>query len=731
MNKKNYKGLGLVSGMIVIFFLLAAALPIFPGAGSQRAQADDFRLQVTPPARTIDAGDSTHYQVTVQFTGNYNSPVNLTVSGLPEGASGSFTVNPITQTGNGRTKLEIDTLPTTPAGTYTLTISGRGGGIEHSYDVILIINGQTPPQLNCEIQKSFSPAAALPGDEITMTIRLRNNSGAEFGDITIQDELSPHLEYLGDNAPVRLRRSGQKLVWRFAVLKGKPVISFDVKLRVAGDVPVGVIGNTAYIYHDSLEAPITSNPALLTIDAIKTMAVELTKTVDKTTAKPGDSLRYRITLRNNSSLPLTGIELNDFLSTHLEFISARQSGGAKLSFSRRSRELTWKGELAAHKQQVITLEARIKSDTLNGTRISNSAFLKAAQLEETAASNTVSTLVSAAPISISGVRFDKSCAVPQSRVGSIIRFRLTAVNSSSSLLIAPVIEDHLPQGFSYVPRSSLMNNRAFAEPRGKRRLEWRLADIKPGETIVLRYRVVVGAAAKRGKNVNRAILRLMDNSGQDLRLEASAFVNLSAGSFIFYSSINGTVYLDRDGDSFYSMTDTPLPGIEVRLSTGEKTLTDALGQYAFENLFPGACALGINRVTLAEKYRLASPSPRAVVLSDGLSDTVDFALKFAGEDDVGTARFEGRVFLDKNRDRAYDSGDALLMEFRAKLDSKLLTRGRAGSFVFTNLEPGKHTVEILYSGKTLKKEITVFRGQNRADFPLKFRGIKVIIKDKK
>jgi len=575
------------------------------------------------------------------------------------------------------------------------------------------------------ISKSFSVSEALPGDDIFFTIEARNDTHFDFTNIIIRDELSPLLEYIGDDAAVTPRRSGREILWQFPGLSKGETLRFKVKVKVSENAPPGTITNVAYLSHDSLGPGkrITSNTASLTVNKID---ITLLKQVEQNAAEPGDTLKYQLIVKNNSSITLTGIKLTDELSSYLEFVS--QTGN--LEFSRQGRHLQWTGTIDAQQQVVILIRAKVSRETFSGTRVENKARLEAAELKASIDSNTVETYISSEPIPAAKVRFTKHSEVPQTEIGRIIRFNITAVNMSNSSLISPVIEDYLPQGFSYVESSTLLNNRRFTEPQGQRRLLWQLPHMKPGETLVLRYQVVIGTDAKRGRNINRAALRAVDNSGQDIFLEASAFVNVSAAGFIFYSGVEGTVYLDRDDDDFYSTADTPLEGIEVRLSTGEKAITDTMGHYLFESLFPGEYAVGVNTAALPERYRLAVPYPKVVVLADGMTDTADFAVKFKGEDDVKNARLEGRVFFDKNQNQVYDSEDALCEEFKAKLDHNLITTGNDGTFVFTNLEPGTYTIEILYNEgtKTIKKEITINKGKNHIDIPLKFSGIKVIIK---
>src|SRR5205814_8238249 len=56
----------------------------------------DFRLSASPASLSVAPGGSTSYTVTITPTGGFSGPVSLSVSGLPSGASASFTPNPAT-----------------------------------------------------------------------------------------------------------------------------------------------------------------------------------------------------------------------------------------------------------------------------------------------------------------------------------------------------------------------------------------------------------------------------------------------------------------------------------------------------------------------------------------------------------------------------------------------------------------------------------------------------------
>ncbi len=88
-------------------------------------------------------GSPASYSATVSALLGFSGTVNLSVSGLPQDAGVSF--SPPTVTDSGSSTLTVTTASTTPAGTYTLTISGVSGAITHSTIVTLVVNAVIPP----------------------------------------------------------------------------------------------------------------------------------------------------------------------------------------------------------------------------------------------------------------------------------------------------------------------------------------------------------------------------------------------------------------------------------------------------------------------------------------------------------------------------------------------------------------------------------------------------------
>jgi hypothetical protein len=84
----------------------------------------DYSLSISPSSATVPrAGGIVPYTVTITPTDGFSSPVTLTVSGLPFGATGSFNSNQTTSTAT----LNVSVGSSTSPGTYLFTVTGTGG----------------------------------------------------------------------------------------------------------------------------------------------------------------------------------------------------------------------------------------------------------------------------------------------------------------------------------------------------------------------------------------------------------------------------------------------------------------------------------------------------------------------------------------------------------------------------------------------------------------------------
>lgn len=100
----------------------------------------DFALSVTPPSRSVTAGDSATYTASITPLNGFNGAVAFGVSGSPSGSSARFDSDSVT--GSGSVHLTVATTASVSPGSFPLTITGTSDALSHNGNVSLEITGQ-------------------------------------------------------------------------------------------------------------------------------------------------------------------------------------------------------------------------------------------------------------------------------------------------------------------------------------------------------------------------------------------------------------------------------------------------------------------------------------------------------------------------------------------------------------------------------------------------------------
>jgi hypothetical protein len=119
----------------------------------------DYSLSASPLTLNICQPDDAQFTVNVGSVGGFNDPVSLTVSGVPAGATSSFSVDPVTPTGTST--LTISNTVAAAAGTYSITITGNSTTGTKTTDVTLVIASGAPSALT-----QLSPSNGATGVSI-------------------------------------------------------------------------------------------------------------------------------------------------------------------------------------------------------------------------------------------------------------------------------------------------------------------------------------------------------------------------------------------------------------------------------------------------------------------------------------------------------------------------------------------------------------------------------------
>jgi hypothetical protein len=142
------------------------------------APPSDFSLSASPSSRTVTQGASTSYGVTITRSGGFSGAVTLSVGGMPSGAQGSFTPNPA---GGTSSTLAVTTSSSTPAGTYSVTITGASGSLSHTTHVTLVVSSASGGDFS--LSASPTSRTVFPGSQTTYTVSI-NRTGGFGGGVT-------------------------------------------------------------------------------------------------------------------------------------------------------------------------------------------------------------------------------------------------------------------------------------------------------------------------------------------------------------------------------------------------------------------------------------------------------------------------------------------------------------------------------------------------------------------
>jgi subtilase family serine protease len=148
-------------------------------AGS--APSPSFTISATPSSQTVTEGNGTSYTATVTPSGGFTASVTMSASGLPSGASATFSPNPVSG-GSGSSTMSVTTSSNTPTGTYTLTITGTSGSLTHSTTVTLVVSAAAMPNFSISASPSSQTVTEGNGTSYTATV---TPSGGFTGNVSM------------------------------------------------------------------------------------------------------------------------------------------------------------------------------------------------------------------------------------------------------------------------------------------------------------------------------------------------------------------------------------------------------------------------------------------------------------------------------------------------------------------------------------------------------------------
>src|SRR3989454_237727 len=102
----------------------------------------DFSVSLNPTSASLLQGQTTTSTATAMLTGGTAQAVNFSASGQPAGATASL--NPTTCAPTCTSTLTVTTSPSTPLGTYPITVTASGGGLVRTATFTLTMDAPCP-----------------------------------------------------------------------------------------------------------------------------------------------------------------------------------------------------------------------------------------------------------------------------------------------------------------------------------------------------------------------------------------------------------------------------------------------------------------------------------------------------------------------------------------------------------------------------------------------------------
>lgn len=511
---------------------------------------------------TVLPGQTIRYTITTTVTGGPTATPTVLTDTLSENLSfGTVLIaGPFTVEGSGN--MHRFTLPAgTAVGTftvsYTATVNGDATGAVtnavtgadcgtpgacstiHPLGVISLTKVLTS-------ESGTRAGLAEPGETLTYTILLGNQSAQPLTGYALTDTMRPGLTYVS-SSPAGVN-NGLVTNWTNLQVPAGGSLAVTVVVRVNQPVLTANLRNIA-------KATGAPDPACPSANCVQTPTAPVVAPLKQLTAEsgtltrtgePGEQLTYTITFTNSG-----GSAFNNFRFTEnvpagatLTGVTGASGFGGPVA-GPGAANLVMPG-VPASGSAVVTVTFALASTLPAGmSEVAN--VINGGDIDPacTAACTVTIPVDNASQLSII-----KTVGVREARIGDLVRYTLTLTNLGASDVVNARIVDTPPMGFTVVAGSVavLDGDGAFTASPSAYPLQVDGIDVAAGRQAVVSYLLRVGAGVRQGLHVNQAVTR--NSLGRVISNTATAQVNVVADPLVDESLILGTVFDDRDGDGW-------------------------------------------------------------------------------------------------------------------------------------------------------------------------------------
>lgn len=158
--------------------------------------------------------------------------------------------------------------------------------------------------------------------------------------------------------------------------------------------------------------------------------------------------------------------------------------------------------------------------------------------------------------------------------------------------------------------------------------------------------------------------------------------------WISKGGFSGFVFYDLNSDGKKQRGEKGVPGVKVTSSDGKTSVTDQSGMFKISGVKGRKAVLEIDVTTIPKGYNPTTSVSRELDIVASKVKRVDFGI-------TTTSEISGIVFNDSNNNGIYDPGEETIKNVSIVLDDKINAMTTPlGEFMFRNLKPGEHKLQI-------------------------------------
>lgn len=345
------------------------------------------------------------------------------------------------------------------------------------------------------LSKSVDITSAPVGTELTYTINYSNAPGVSASTTSVlTDTIPSDLTYVigsvtGGGAYVG---SPARIVWNLGTVDANTSGTLSFKATINSGTSIGTVISNRAVFTNAEDTRKTAT-ASTTVSAIANFT--LTKSVDKVSAGPADTLLYTIRYKNVGSATATSPSIVDTVPANTEFISASNSGSLS------SGVVTWNlSNVAVGDSGEVTMLVRLpKPMTYNSvSQISNKATISAFGISDKTSSPALTNVIYPQLAAVKSV--DSTTAF----ASSIITYSIVVSNATISAATSTVLYDSIPARTTYIANSTKINNVAQADTNGTSPLVYglRLGEVTSDSSKTVTFKVQINSPIANGTEIS-------------------------------------------------------------------------------------------------------------------------------------------------------------------------------------------------------------------------------------